>query len=84
MTKKELIEALKPFEDNQYIMISLYGELLDVTSRPRGAQIIIQGINEVQSWKGYGPNLIGIVAHLRNKELKIDNGVVKYKVEKII
>lgn len=67
MTKKELIKALEPFDDDQIVLINLYTELYT----NGGSQVIIQGVREKKPWRPGLPNLIGLLGHLHNKQLNL-------------
>lgn len=66
MTKRELLELLKPFADDQYVYIRLHSD-----DYPDGCQVIIQCVDQTRPWhadKTDAPNLVALVAHDRNKE----------------
>lgn len=70
MTKKELIEALAPFSDDQYVSVRLFRD------RPiECVQLCIQGVRSFFPWHlidtdgSERSKLIGITCHEENREL---------------
>jgi hypothetical protein len=68
MTKRELLEALAGFDDDQYIYINLHSD-----DFRHGCQVFIQGIKAQPPWGGGAEDgsdhLIGLVAHAGNRLL---------------
>jgi hypothetical protein len=64
MTKAELLKELEPFDDGQYVYVSLHSD-----AHPEGRQVIIQGVRRTKPWHDGKPDLVGLVAHDRNKGL---------------
>lgn len=65
MTKRELLDLLAPFADEQTVYVCLHSK--DV---PQGCQVALQGVRETEPWnKGEVPNLIGLLAHADNTPL---------------
>ncbi len=65
MTVSELRKLLEPFDGKQEVFIDLYSMIF-----PDGCHVIIQMVKEVPPWKDGLPNLIGLVAHASNAEVK--------------
>jgi hypothetical protein len=61
MTKRELLDLLKPFADDQYVFVNLHSE-----AYPRGCQVAIQGVMPSPPWYP-ALDLIGVVADSRNR-----------------
>lgn len=65
MTKAELIAALEPFHDDQYVYVSLHSERY-----PNGSQVAIQSVRTQAPWHDPAPDesnyLVGLVAHAQN------------------
>lgn len=65
MTKRQLIEALSRFDDDQWVVVKLHSD-----DFPHGCQSILQGVEAFPTWHE-GPDIIGLVAHAINRELPI-------------
>lgn len=70
MTKRELIEALAPYDDDQYVGVRLFRD------QPiEAVQLCIQGVKGFLPWhqinvdRSLRAELIGIVCHEENREL---------------
>lgn len=65
MTKRQLLEALGPFTDDQYIYVACHK-----ASGPFPVErLLIQGIQSVAAAHPGKPDLIGLVVHEQNKDL---------------
>lgn len=68
MTKAELIKALEPFGDDQFIYVNMHSK-----SFPNGSQIQIQGVKTTPPWhcaaEDGSNHLIGLLVHAENKLL---------------
>ena len=64
MTKGDLLRALEPFTDDQYVFVNLHSDTF-----PHGSQVIIQGVDAIAPWHPGKPALIGIRVHAGNREL---------------
>lgn len=60
VTKAELIKALEPYADDQYVFVNVHSEIY-----PNGSQVAIQAVRPQEPWHP-GPQLIGLVAHVQN------------------
>lgn len=67
MRKVDLIGALEPFDDDQYVNIRLHRR----DERFPVVQLLIQGVSPERPWYGEGPNLIGIHCDVENAMLTI-------------
>ncbi len=67
MTKGELIKALEPYTDDQYIYVNMHSDTF-----PYGSHVFIQGVNPTPPWHPESglPDLIGIIVHAGNKILE--------------
>lgn len=61
MTKAELLKALEPFGDDQYVFVRLH------TARG-AAMIIIQGVQATPPWHAGVPDLIGLLCDECNRD----------------
>ena len=64
MTKREILDLLAPYDDDQYVYVRLHSN-----DYPGGSVVFIQGVVEVEPWRPGPKNLIGLAAHAGNKEL---------------
>ena len=68
MTKAELIKALEPYADDQWVFVNLHSAMY-----PDGCQLIVQGVRPVppwgRLWAGKKPDLIGLLVHDQNAEM---------------
>lgn len=71
MTKKELVQELEKYDDNQYVYIRMHKD--DAFLGPK-FQIIIQGITDTEPWHNGKEDrsnyLIGFDCHVENRILK--------------
>ena len=67
MTKRELIAALAPYSDDQYVYVNLHSDRY-----PNGSQVIIQDVKAFPPWHEGPPDLIGLVAHENNRDMRPD------------
>lgn len=65
MTKGDLLSELESFADEQEVFVELHS-----LTWPEGAQIVIQGVVPVAPWRSGVPDLIGLIAHDQNAEVK--------------
>lgn len=69
MTKKELIDSLAAYRDDQYVCVLSHSERW-----PQGAMLGIQGVKPFKPWhngKADGStDLLGIMVHEQNAQLK--------------
>ena len=66
MTKAEILKALEPYSDDQYVSVLMY----DKASDDWRYQMIIQRIEEYPPWYGNGEKvLVGICIGEQNREL---------------
>lgn len=78
MTKRELIEALKDYTDEQYVCVCLYSDVY-----PNGSQVFLQGIKPITPMKQWCydeelPKIVGLAAHADNTEIN-DNAMIKHE-----
>ena len=80
MTKRELLNLLAPYADDQYVCV-----LLRSKHCPQGAQTFIQGVTAFPPWYP-GPDLIGLDAHEDNTEIGagLPNSLVEEAAQKEI
>jgi hypothetical protein len=68
MRKSELLRALEPYNDDQYVYVRLHSK-----AYPDGAQVIIQGIKPTPPWHDAEEDqsnwLVGLTAHDGNSPL---------------
>ncbi len=69
MTKRELIEALAGFDDNEQVVVQLHGYM-----RSSGVQLVIQGAKVITPWNpdsrtGFAQT-VGLVCHESNALVK--------------
>ena len=70
MVKKELLQMLEKFDDDQYVFIQLHNkdELRGETCR---SMVVIQAVAEAEPWHNSGKkNLIALVGHAQNAGVK--------------
>ena len=66
MTKAELLKAIEPFDDDQYVFVNLHSD-----NYPSGSQVIIQAVRACEPWHPGPKPLIGLFVSATNRQLPV-------------